>query len=122
MRYNAQLYLTMQHCYSLLVDLASGKSFISSLLCSIITIYWLTQVQRRVSSPLYYAALLQSTGLLKLREEFPLISRAEQGVLDPRDCYLAETSARPMWTTYDTVHAKPYVSRGRRGCPNELST
>ncbi|RMX46196.1 hypothetical protein pdam_00007818 [Pocillopora damicornis] len=67
-------------------------------------------------------ALLQSTGLLKLREEFPLISRAEQGVLDPRDCYLAETSARPMWTTYDTVHAKPYVSRGRRGRPNELST
>ena len=122
MRYNAQLYLTIQHCYSLLVDLASGKSFISSLLCSIITIYWLTQVQRRVSSPLYYAALLQSTGLLKLREEFPLISRAEQGVLDPGDCYLAETSARPMWTTYDTVHAKPYVSRGRRGRPNELST
>ena len=122
MRYNAQLYLTMQHCYSLLVDLASGKSFISSLLCSIITIYWLTQVQRRVSSPLYYAALLQSTGLLKLREEFPLISRAEQGVLDPGDCYLTETSARPTWTTYDTVHAKPYISRGRRGRPNELST
>ena len=73
MRYNAQLYLTMQHCYSLLVDLASGKSFISSLLCSIITIYRLTQVQRRVSSPLYYAALLQSTGLLKLREEFHLL-------------------------------------------------
>ena len=65
---------------------------------------------------------LQSTGLLKLREEFPLISRAEQGVLDPGDCYLTETSARPTWTTYDTVHAKPYVSRDRRGRPNELST
>ena len=45
----------MQHCYNLLVDSSPEKSFIS-LLRSIVTIYWLTQAQRKVSSPLFYAA------------------------------------------------------------------
>ena len=70
----------------------------------------------------YYAALLQSTGWLQLRGEFHFLPFSRQGVLDPGDRYLAETSARPICTAYDTVHAQPYVGRGRRGSPNELST
>ena len=66
--------------------------------------------------------MLQSTGWLKLRGEFHFLSLSRQGVLDPGDRYLAETSARPICTVYNTVHAQPYVGRGRRGCPIELST
>ena len=70
------------------------------LLGSIVTFYWLTQVQRGVSSHL----------------------ECWTGVLDPGDGYLAETSPRPVITVYDTIHAQPYVSRGRGGWCNELST